>query len=236
MTHNRKHPAGGPRMVRLSLTLVGLVAWLAVTSAVWAQSTVDVQPLTQREQQRLNPQARAIYEEAMKALDHVDPVTAITKLDQASQLDPDSLDLAFLTARVAYLRGRMVFHDEAAKYYDIAEKALARVSQNKDLSPLVKHRLDTQLKMVADERKKLEVRDSRRKAVGEAFRKIYAQEAYAENQVGKPEAKVAGAVGGSEQGRSRESSARGGGQGGRAGGEARAGGGCSAGGGGRAGG
>jgi len=196
-------------MARLSAALIGLAAWLAVTTPTWGQSTVDIQPLTQREQQRLNPQARAVYDDAMKALDHVDPVTAITKLDQASQLDPESVEMGFLTARAAYLRGRTVFHDDAGKYYDIAEKALSRIAQHKDLSPLVKHRLDMQLKMVGDERKKLEVRDSRRKAVGDAFRKIYAQEAYAENQVGKAEAKVSGGTGGSSQSRSGGSSARG---------------------------
>ncbi|MCX8035553.1 MAG: hypothetical protein N3D11_00585 [Candidatus Sumerlaeia bacterium] len=150
----------------------------ALAAPLLAQSPVGVQYLTPREVERLSAPAREAYEKGVKALDRVDPITAIQMFDQASQADPAALELAFLTARLAYLRGRIVHGQEAAKYYDIAEKALQRIGKQQDLSPLVKRRYEVQLKTVQDEKSKLEIRDSRRKTVGESFLKIYAQERY----------------------------------------------------------
>jgi len=141
---------------------------------------MDVRLLTPREAERLNKQSRAAYEQGVKALDHVDAAGAIQQFDQASQLDPEATEMHFIATRMAMLRGRMTFRDEAVKYYDTAEKALDRVAKQKDLSPLTQQRLDTTRKMVTEEKKKLEARDARRKAIGDAFRKLYAQETYTE--------------------------------------------------------
>jgi len=178
-----------PRTVNVAFW-IGRASFIAVTAAMFlllsgpirAQSLVDVKLLTPREVQRLNNQVHEIYDKAVKALDHVDPAAAIQLFDQASQLALEATELHFMTARLAHMRARVTYRDEAAKYYDIAEKALDRVGNQKDLSPLTKQRYETQKKLLTEEKKKLEVRDARRKAFGEAFRKIYAQEAYTETE------------------------------------------------------
>lgn len=169
--------------VRVSTILVGVVALSLLSSPIRAQSLLDVRLLTPRELERLNKQAREAYEQGVKALDHVDAPIAIQHFDQASQLDPEATELHFLASRIAMLRGRTVFRDEAAKCYETAEKALDRISKEKDLSPLMKQRYETAKKLVSEEKKKIEARDARRKAIGDAFRKIYAAETYAEAEV-----------------------------------------------------
>jgi len=196
MKDARETRVGAPK--RWPVSPAALSAWLfallCAANQVIAQSVNDAQFLTPREYQRLNQQAREAYDKGVKAIDHVDPVTAIQMFDQASQADPNAVEMAFMTARLAYTRGRMVYHQEAAKYYELAEKTLQRIGQQKDLSPLVKHRYEVELKIIQDEKKKLGVRDARRKAIGDAFCKIYAKETYkgieeGEGKEGKGEGK-----------------------------------------------
>ena len=117
-----------------------IAVFLMAATVIRAQSPVDVQYLTPRDYQRLNNQARDLYDKGVKALDHVDPVTAIQMFEQAAAADPAALELNFLSARLAYMRGRMVYGAEAPKYYDIAEKVLQRVGQQQNLTPLAKRR------------------------------------------------------------------------------------------------
>ncbi|KPL06941.1 hypothetical protein AMJ85_10035 [candidate division BRC1 bacterium SM23_51] len=175
MAYGRVGPTTGRWTGRLSLIVAAMTF---VANQAWAQSPIDVRLLTPREQRRLNRPARQAYDKAVTALDHIDAVGAIALFDQASELAPDTVELHFLTARLAHLRARMIFGNEAAEYYDTAEKALERIARQKSLSPLVRQRYDTQLKTISDEKKKLEVRDAKRKAIGDAFCKLYAKETY----------------------------------------------------------
>jgi len=155
-----------------------LLAVLMLANIAAPQSPTDETLLSARERLRLNRQARESYDKAIEALDHVDVPNAVRLLDQAAQADPESIELQFLTARLAYQRGRVVHRDESVRYYGIAEKSLQRIAQRKDLPTLTKDRLKRETTMVAEEKKNLEVRDTRRSAVGEAFRKLYAAERY----------------------------------------------------------
>jgi len=175
----------------LRVSAMGAIALLLAASVALAQSPLDVRLLTPREYQRLSKKARKAYDEGVKALDHIDPITAIAKLDEASKLAPEAVNLHFLTARLALIRARMSYQDEASKYYKIAEQALERVGKIKKISPLIKHRYETQLKVVQDEMKKVEVRDAKRKAIGIAFCKIYAKERYESEEKEKEKEKKA---------------------------------------------
>jgi hypothetical protein len=162
----------------------------AMPSPTEAQSPRDVQLLTPRQVQRLSEEAREPYRLAVDALDHINPIKAIEQMDRASSLDPNSVELHFLAARLAHLRGRMVFGEEAEKYYEMSERALERIGQIENLTPLLKHRYRTQLEQIRAEKKELEVRRQRRMAIGEQFRKIWAMERYnlnAEGEEIKPE-------------------------------------------------
>mgnify|MGYP001114177516 CR=1 FL=1 len=178
MAYHNEYWSRALRWANLMPALATVLAVLMLANIAAAQSLMDVTPLTARERLRLKRQARESYDKALGALDHVDVPSAIQMLDQAAQLDPESIELQFLTARLAYLRGRVLYRDESPKYYGIAEKALQRLAQRKDLPTLTRDRLKREMNMVAEEKKNLEVRDTRRLAVGEAFRKLYASERY----------------------------------------------------------
>ncbi|MBM3335191.1 hypothetical protein FJY63_11070 [Candidatus Sumerlaeota bacterium] len=178
MSHHNEHSSRALRWANVIPAITIALAVLMLASIAAAQSLTDVVPLTARERLRLSRQAREAYDNALLALDHIDLVSAIQILDHAAQLDPESIELQFLTARFAYLRGRVLYRDEALKYYGIAEKALQRVAQRKELPILTKDRLKREMNVVANEKKNLEVRDARRMAVGEEFRKLYASERY----------------------------------------------------------
>lgn len=165
--------------------VAGMIAMVVAPSPAPAQSSRDVKLLRPREVRRLSEPAREEYENGVKALDHVNPILAIKHFNQASKLSPEAIDLHFLTARLAHLRARMVFgsdesrsRDLAEDYYDIAEQALRRIEKIKDLTPLTERRLKTQLDMIVEEKKSLKMRDQQRKAIGDAFRKLYAKERY----------------------------------------------------------
>lgn len=164
------------------LPLIGAMLVAIVPGRAIAQSILDVKLLTPRECRQLSREARKIYDQAVKELDHVNPVRAIELFDKASAMSPDAIELHFLTARLAYLRARRQPRDEAKKYYDMALKALERIGKHKDLSPLVRRRYETRLKQITEESKKLEVREQRRMAIGLLFRKIYAKEIYGEEK------------------------------------------------------
>jgi hypothetical protein len=164
--------------MRRAWRLAAAVAMILAPASVWAQSARDVRLLTPREQQRLRPEALKAYEAGVKSLDKINPVQAITQIDQAAQLAPESLELQFLAARLAHLRARRVLDADADKFYEIATKALERVAQKQNITPLEQHRCEVQMQEIKDERQKLELRKQKRLAVGVEFRKAYAKERY----------------------------------------------------------
>ncbi|KPL09031.1 hypothetical protein AMJ85_07305 [candidate division BRC1 bacterium SM23_51] len=183
----------GNRRMRI-LVIVAASAIMAtwLPNPAQTQSIQDVSLLRAREHQRLNEEARKAYEAGITALDHIDAITAIDRLAEASQLAPEAVNLHFLTARVAQLRGRMVFGSEAQEYYDIAREVLEQIGKQKALTPLEKERHARQMNEVAAERSQLAVRDQRREATGRTLRGLIDKErAGPEEEKGGKRARVA---------------------------------------------
>ena len=177
----------------LGLSILAAVLTAVVPLPIEAQSPRDVRLLSPRQVQQLSEEAREPYRLAVEALDHINPIKAIEHMDRASSLDPNAVDLHFLAARLAHLRGRMVFGEDAEKYFEIAERALQRIGQVENLTPLLKHRYETQLQQIRSEKDELEARRLRRLYVGQEFRRIWAMERYNLNSEGeeiKPEPQV----------------------------------------------
>lgn len=177
----------------LGLLLAGAVFVAMTPKAAMAQSLNDVRLLTPREEQRLGKEGKVAYDLAVKALDHVDPVTAIRQFEAASRLSPNALEVHFLTARVAHIRGRRIYGNEAAQYYDIALAALERVRVQLEKAGklddplfLATRRYNTQYKLISRERASLEVRSQRRLDTGLQFRRIYAMWRYNLDEEGQP--------------------------------------------------
>jgi len=172
-------PAMGRELSGRLLLLAALLAMLPFSAL--AQSTRDVKLLAARDAQRLSPEAQKIYKEGVAALDRIDPVKAIDLFSKVAEMSPEAVEMQYLTARLAQLRARRAFAPESTQYYEIADRALERIGQRKNPTPLEQRRLDTMKNEIGEERQRLEVRRQRRMAVGAEFQKLYAKERFSED-------------------------------------------------------
>lgn len=154
--------AGGVRVLTIVSLAVAMTMGFAIPTR--AQSLSDVRLLNESDLRGMSKKARTLYEEGRHALDHVNPVRAIRKISQASHLAPEATELQFLTARLAVLRANRVMGSQAEGYYDVAEAALARIGQNKNLTALQKRRYQTMLERVSKEKQRQGTRDENRMA------------------------------------------------------------------------
>jgi hypothetical protein len=129
----------------------------------------EVMLLGEADIKRLNPEARDLYNKAVVSLDKVDPISAIEYLEQAAKLNPEVLELDFLLARLACDRARVTYGDESVKYYDIAEKAMELVKEQKDVNGEILQRAARKLDIIKEEKQAIPERDAKRASVGLEF-------------------------------------------------------------------
>lgn len=146
---------------------IGMVAFLVLLGSLVVSQ--EIMLLEQRDVERLGSEVRVLYEKAVESLDRIDPISAIEYLEQAVNLNPEVVELDFLLARLACDRARLTYGDESVKYYNIAEKALKLVQEQKNLNGEILQRTAKNLEIVERERRGIAERDARRYTFGAKF-------------------------------------------------------------------
>lgn len=127
---------GWMRILAIAATALAMTVGFGIPAR--AQTKTDLQLLKDPDLERIGKPARSAYEEGIEALDHLNPTLGVQKLSEAADLAPKATRLQILTARAALLRARRVPGSGGETYLAIAEKALNRVAQQENLTPLQK--------------------------------------------------------------------------------------------------
>jgi len=140
-------------------------------TAGWAIYTGEQDTLLSEENAAsLSQDAKALYERAVKAYDHVDRDSGVQYLDMAAKVATDSVPLQFVLAARARDRARFYYGVRSLEYYDISEAAVQRVLQQTTLSLEEKRRAEQMLESIRTERELVPSKDKKKEEVG--FRAI----------------------------------------------------------------
>ena len=103
--------------MRREIVCLGGMGMLWILGSAWALDGA----LNREQQARLQPEAKAAYEKAMEAADHVRIGEAIENLRAAAKAEPGNAPLRMLAARVAVEEGKKKMGEEALDLYRLAE-------------------------------------------------------------------------------------------------------------------
>lgn len=144
-----------------------LVIGVALAPSAWAVYTGTGDALlTEKDLAKLPEAARAPYEQAVKAYDHIDRDAGVQYLVQAAKAAPDFVPLQFVLAERARERARFYYGVKALEYYDKAEEAIQRVLKQPLLSLEEKRQAQELLSSVRTERDLVPSKDKKMEELG----------------------------------------------------------------------
>ncbi len=167
----------------LSRRFVG-VAWMVGVIGLAARAGAvgfTYMPLDEKVVAHLPKEAKAAYDKALDALDHIQYNAAMDQMQEATKAAPDSVELRFLTVKLARYQAQMSTGVEAARYLDVAIEQAKGVLAAKDVTAREKGRAENELSKLDIQRKTVEERDEARRTFGLQIAKQYAKEVYPKN-------------------------------------------------------
>jgi hypothetical protein len=156
-------------MIRFKNHVILVIFIVLVTGAALLTFALDFCCVPKEDLPKMKPEARPYYDKALYYLDHVDPESAITQLQQAAAIDPELTSLAYLLEEMALERARVTYGETSVKYYDIAETAINDILKNPKISDADRQDAERKLKLIRSERDNVAERDARRETVGKVL-------------------------------------------------------------------
>jgi hypothetical protein len=163
------------------MKLVQLLGITLIASVSSMASAIDwTEMLLPEEEDRLSPEARAIYDEAWFFNDRAALDETVRLLAEAAALAPGHVELQFLLLKRARNRADVYFsaakffpvkegmdyatppHQTAEPYFDIADAAIQRLNANPTLNSEQRRRLEAATRNIEEERANLAARDNAR--------------------------------------------------------------------------
>jgi hypothetical protein len=153
--------------MKSALTRLLACAFLVATAtAAFPQFLAPDELLAPAEVDRLNPEARELYNLGASRLDRVNYAGALEAWERASQGQPGHIELAFLVADMSKRLGRRSYGEEAERLYKQGVTAIDRVLRRPDLDLNTLRRAEQAKKVLEHELDGRPVRDQRRYEVG----------------------------------------------------------------------
>lgn len=115
---------------------------------------------------KLSPEAVEAYESAIHALDHIDYEGAIEYFEKATLLNPESIDLQFVLAKICVRRGRLKYGAEATGLYRNAISAYNEIIRNPRAGKQQIVRARNQKRLAEEAKDKIAELDQRRMTLG----------------------------------------------------------------------
>jgi len=145
-----------------NLIVLSVLVLLFLNTSLYCQV-----PLCPGDCDKLTPEARKHYNQALEHIDRVYWKGALEEMRAAAKADPDHVNLHFLLARIARKRGKVTSNlEESQKYYTIAENALLVIQKKENLNKEQLMYLESALEQTKREKASLVQRQKRRLDVG----------------------------------------------------------------------
>lgn len=167
------------RHSRLARSIPAILVLLTASLPGLASARLfQFKPLDAVVYQRLSPEARAAYDEALEAVDHIDYEIALERLEAAVAADPDRVELRFIAASLAQHRGETTTGVESARLFESAMGHVRHILSIDTISQKDRQRAEYMERAVDTRRKTIEERDEKRRTYGMQIAKAYAKEVY----------------------------------------------------------
>ena len=166
----------------LRLVLMACAAGFGLSASA---SDLQFRPIVAQRVERMNKEARLLYEQGLASLDRINYERALENFQQAVEKEPDNPWLRYSLVQVARYLGDTRSGADSIRYYDMAAINLKAIAESPKLNVRERERANQVLESITALRQSVIERDEKRIQFGRDIAKQYATEIYKSDQADK---------------------------------------------------
>lgn len=159
----------------LRLVLMACAAGFGLSASA---SDLQFRPIVAQRVERMNKEARLLYEQGLASLDRINYERALENFQQAVEKEPDNPWLRYSLVQVARYLGDTRSGADSIRYYDMAAINLKAIAESPKLNVRERERANQVLESITALRQSVIERDEKRIQFGRDIAKQYANEIY----------------------------------------------------------